>query len=136
MSHGDSEPAARFGAMVHTYRREAGLTQQELAAKAGLSVAALRDIEQSRRCRPRPRSLSALTHALGLDPEQAADFATAAASPPPQRAGFAATADPAEGLRLAVLGPLEASRDGAPLSLGPPARRAVLGLLVRLLLGG
>jgi DNA-binding SARP family transcriptional activator len=130
MSHGDSEPAARFGAMVHTYRREAGLTQQELAAKAGLSVAALRDIEQSRRCRPRPRSLSALTHALGLDPEQAADFATAAASPPPQRAGFAATADPAEGLRLAVLGPLEASRDGAPLSLGPPARRAVLGLLV------
>src|SRR5580700_11468945 len=71
MGSWDSEPGSRFGALVREYRREAGLTQQELAAKAGLSVAALRDIEQSRRRRPRPSSLAALSDALRLDPENA-----------------------------------------------------------------
>jgi DNA-binding SARP family transcriptional activator len=37
---------------------------------------------------------------------------------------------PGGGLWLAALGPLEAWHDGSPLSLGPPARRAVLGLLL------
>jgi DNA-binding SARP family transcriptional activator/tetratricopeptide (TPR) repeat protein len=36
---------------------------------------------------------------------------------------------PAAGLSLQILGPLEAWRDGAPLALGPPRQRAVLGLL-------
>jgi DNA-binding SARP family transcriptional activator len=131
--------------LVRTYRREAGLTQRELAAKAGLSVAALRDFEQSRRRRPRPSSLAALVGALGLDPDQAADLARAAALPPrrldavpsprpPQDdSGFARTAHSAgrgTGLWLSALGPLEAWTDGTPLSLGPPARRAVLGLLL------
>ena len=38
---------SEFGSLVRAYRREAGLTQRELAAKTGLSVAALRDFEQS-----------------------------------------------------------------------------------------
>jgi DNA repair protein RecN (Recombination protein N) len=45
------------------------LTQLELATKAGLSVGALRDIEQSRRW-PRSSSLAALADALDLDPER------------------------------------------------------------------
>src|SRR5216110_721346 len=79
MGHG-GRSASQFGSLVRTHRREAGLTQRELAAKAGLSVAALRDFEQSRR-RPRPLSLTALGAALGLAPDQAASLARAAALP-------------------------------------------------------
>jgi DNA-binding SARP family transcriptional activator/DNA-binding XRE family transcriptional regulator len=145
MGHQGCESATRFGALVHTYRREAGLTQQELAGRAGLSVAAVRDFEQSRRLRPRRSSVAALADALSLDHDQTADLARAAAPPrlprdagqvppsrPPQNksARRADAARPDQGLWLTALGPLEAWRDGAPLSLGPPARRAVLGLLL------
>src|ERR1700722_20193327 len=43
MGRGDSDPISQFGSLLRAYRREAELTQRELAAKAGLSVAALRD---------------------------------------------------------------------------------------------
>jgi DNA-binding SARP family transcriptional activator/DNA-binding XRE family transcriptional regulator len=136
MSHEGAEPGSRFGALVRAFRRKAGLTQQELANKAGLSLGALRDIEQSRRRRPRLSSVIALADALGLDPERAVSMVNAGrdvmSSQLPRRTGRAQNAGPMEagqGLRLAILGPLEAWRDGRPLSLGPPARRAVLGLL-------
>jgi DNA-binding SARP family transcriptional activator/DNA-binding XRE family transcriptional regulator len=136
MTHEGAEPGSRFGALVRAYRRKAGLTQQELAMKAGLSVGALRDIEQSRRQRPRLNSVIALANALGLDSERAASMVDAGrdamSSQLPRRSGLARNAGPmgtGQGLRLAILGPLEAWRDGRPLSLGPPARRAVLGLL-------
>ena len=134
-----------LGTLVCTYRRSAKLTQRELAVKAGLSVAALRDYEQGRRRRLRPSSLAALTSALDLNADQAADLERAAAIPrgdphpvplprPSWNAfGSAPIADSSghdRGLRLAMLGPLEAWRDGTPLSLGPPARRAIFGLLV------
>jgi DNA-binding SARP family transcriptional activator/DNA-binding XRE family transcriptional regulator len=121
---------------VRAYRREAGLTQKELAEKARLSVAALQDIEQSRRRRPRPSSMAALADALGLDPEQTATMMAGrdlTSSQRPQQSGPTGPAGPmgtGQGLWLAVLGPLEGWRDGAPLSFGPPARRAVLGLLL------
>ena len=145
MGHGDRNPAARFGSLVRAYRREAGLTQRELAAKAGLSIAALRDFEQSRRHRPRANSLAALADALSLDPDQAASLGRAAAlprrrpdavpspRPPLEDSHFARMAHSSgrgAGLWLTMLGPLEAWGDGMPLSLGPPARRAVLGLLL------
>jgi DNA-binding SARP family transcriptional activator/DNA-binding XRE family transcriptional regulator len=134
-----------LGTLVSMYRREAQLTQRELAAKARLSVAALRDYEQGRRRRLRPNSLVSLARALGLSAEQTADLAQAAAMgrrrpdlvppPCPSPDGFrlAPQADSSgrgQGLWLAALGPLEAWRGGTPLSLGPPARRAVLGLLL------
>src|SRR5262245_23199521 len=115
--------ASGFGSLVRTYRRAAGLTQRELAARAGLSVAALRDFEQFRRRRPRPNSLAALAGALGLDPDQTASLARAAAlprqcpgavpSPRPSQDdfGFARTAQSSgrgAGLWLSALGPLEA----------------------------
>lgn len=142
MELGDERPPSRFGEAVRVLRRKAGLTQQKLAAKSGLSLGALRDLEQGRRSRPRPGSIAALANALGLDPHQAADLASLAASPrsthdasrepsPPYRGTRQAVAlmAPGRGLRLSILGPMEASRDGVRLSLGPPARRAVLGLL-------
>ena len=145
MGREDSDPTSQFGSLVRAYRREAGLTQRELAAKAGLSVAALRDFEQARRHRPRANSLAALADALHLDPDQSASLGRAAGlprrrpvpvpAPRPSREDprFARTAhspERGEGLRLAALGPLEAWGDGTPLSLGPPTRRAVLGLLL------
>jgi DNA-binding SARP family transcriptional activator/transcriptional regulator with XRE-family HTH domain len=139
MEHGDDGSA--FGLLVRRYRRAAGLTQLELADKAGISVAALRDFEQSRRHRPRPGTLAALACALGLNPDETADLARAAAawhraeglSIQPRHAGSARTPtapERSQGLWLTALGPLEAWKDGAPLPLGPPTRRAVLGLLL------
>lgn len=137
MGRRDDELSTPFGALVRAYRNEAGLTQQELAAKAGLSVAALRDIEQSRRRRPRPSSLAALSDALGLDEENAARLVSAGrglvVSQPLLESRPAPTPGPTgngQGLWVAALGPLEAWRDGKPLSLGPPARRTVLGLIL------
>jgi DNA-binding SARP family transcriptional activator/DNA-binding XRE family transcriptional regulator len=137
MRHGYSEPGSQFGTLVRGYRLRAGLTQLELAEKAGLSVGALRDMEQSRRRRPRSSSLAALADALDLDPEQGASLMAVGRelpeSRPPGPARSIQNADqaqPGQGLWLAALGPLEAWRDGVPLSLGSPARRAVLGLLL------
>ena len=145
MAPADSAPPPQFASLVRAYRREMGLTQQELAARAGLSLAALRDFEQSRRHRPRPHSLTALVKALGLDTAQAASLTRAAALPrpglervpasrrPPDDSDSARTTHSSprgEGLWLATLGPLEAWEGGTPLDLGPPARRAVLGLLL------
>lgn len=134
MRPGDNEPVRRFGVLLRAYRREAGLTQRELAAKAGLSLAALRDIEQCRRSRPRPSSLDALANGLGLDQEQAASLISAGRGltvpQPLRRTAPAGPTGPGQGLWLAALGPLEAWRDGLPIPLGPPARRAVLGLLL------
>jgi DNA-binding SARP family transcriptional activator/DNA-binding XRE family transcriptional regulator len=137
IGRGDGEVSTRFGALVRAYRREAGLTQQELAAKAGLSVAALRDIEQSRRRRPRPSSLAALSDALRLDPENADRLVSAGRGLVASRPLLETRSVPnpgsvrnGQGLWVAALGPLEAWRDGKPLSLGPPARRTVLGLIL------
>jgi DNA-binding SARP family transcriptional activator/DNA-binding XRE family transcriptional regulator len=139
MGRGDDDSA--FGLLVRRYRHAAGLTQLELADRAGISIAALRDFEQSRRHRPRPSTLAALAYALDLGPDETASFAQAAAAwhrsegpgIRPWQAGSARTPVPPERSRgpwLTALGPLEAWMDGKPLHLGPPARRAVLGLLL------
>ena len=131
---GASGSAFEFGDLVRRYRHAAGLTQLELAEKAGISVAALRDFEQSRRRRPRPATLTALACALGLDPDETDGFARAAGPGLPPWPGTSPRSpgrpESDQGLWLAVLGPMEAWKDGTPLPLGPPARRAVLGLLL------
>ena len=125
---------ARLGALVRERRRAAGLTQRQLAERSGLSVAAVRDLEQGRSRRPRQGSLDALARALGLDARQSAALAAAgdrAARPALRRApaGGEAPAGHDSGLWLAVLGPVAAWRDGRAVRLGPPSRAAVAGLL-------
>src|SRR5215471_8329390 len=126
--------AARLAALVRDHRRAAGLTQGQLASLSGVSRAAIRDLEQGRTHRPRARSLARLAAALGLDAAQAGELAELA------REGSQAVHDTrsmtgagqpgtAGGLRLQVLGPLVAWRDGARLPLGGPRQQAVLGLL-------
>ncbi|MGH3401808.1 MAG: BTAD domain-containing putative transcriptional regulator [Streptosporangiaceae bacterium] len=122
-------PSARLAVVVQGRREGAGLTQHQLAVRAGVSVGTVRDIEQGRTTTPHANSLAGLAIALGLSRDELDD------SPP---GDSRATAGPArsekEGaapgaLRLAVLGPLAASRGGVPLQLGSVRQRAVLGLL-------
>src|ERR1700722_17578924 len=130
MDGGQGGPGARRAGLVRGGRRAAGLTQRELAARSGLSVTAVRDLEQGRSHRPRAGSLAALAGALGLDAGQAAALARAAGEDTgPASAGEGLAAVPGTGLWVAVLGPVEAWRDGVALRLGPPGRRAVLALL-------
>src|SRR5215470_16488157 len=140
---GDRYRAARLAALVRDYRRAAGLTQGQLAESAEVSLAAIRDLEQGRTRRPRPGPLARITAALGLGPAQAGELAgleregsraaagtgaagTSAAGTSAAGAGQPGTAG---GLRLQILGPLAAWRDGARLALGGPRQQAVLGLL-------
>lgn len=103
-----------LGMLLRGFRQAAGLTQHELADRAGLSLGSVRDLEQGRTRRPLPRSVAALATALGLSPAQAGELERAAAG---------------RGLWLQILGPLAVWRDGAAVPLGGPAQRAVLGLL-------
>jgi transcriptional regulator with XRE-family HTH domain len=58
-----------FGALLRRYRLMAGLTQQELAARAGLSARAISDMERGRTGRPYLRSLRMLADVLDMRPE-------------------------------------------------------------------
>lgn len=64
------DEARAAGAWVKSQRLAAGMTQEELAGKCGLSVRAISNLERGRTARPHPRSLEVLAAALGL-PEAA-----------------------------------------------------------------
>jgi DNA-binding SARP family transcriptional activator len=114
----------RAGALLKEYRRAAGLSQRRLAERAQVSVGVVRDLEQCRTARLRADTIRQLADALGLDQESGLEFARAAGvSASRQEPGMGT------GLRLAVLGPVTAWRDGVRIGLGPPRQRAVLGLL-------
>ena len=85
-----------LGSAVRRERRAQGLTQRELADRLGISLGAIRDVEQGRTLSANHR-LTAFLHAARL--------------------------------RLAVLGPLEATRSGTQVDLGPPAQRTILAML-------
>jgi DNA-binding SARP family transcriptional activator/tetratricopeptide (TPR) repeat protein/DNA-binding XRE family transcriptional regulator len=116
-------PSPGSGGVIRAGRLAAGLSQQELAKLAEISVGTLRDLEQGRTRRPRVGLLNRLAGALRLDVEQAAQLSTNRAVAGDQPAGRR------DGLWLRMLGPLAGWRDGVPLMLGPPRQRAVLGLL-------
>jgi DNA-binding SARP family transcriptional activator/tetratricopeptide (TPR) repeat protein/DNA-binding XRE family transcriptional regulator len=103
------EPGAEtVGRLLRERRRRAGLTQQEVAARAGMSLRALRDIEQGRVRRPRAASLRRLAAAVGM-----AD----------------ADDEPRSRLWVGALGPLLVRRGDTEVKLSSPAQRRLLGLL-------
>jgi tetratricopeptide (TPR) repeat protein/transcriptional regulator with XRE-family HTH domain len=55
-----------FGAWLRHQRRAAGLTQEELAGRSGLSLRAISDFERGRTRQPHPRSLKILAESLGF----------------------------------------------------------------------
>lgn len=72
---------AEFGARLRAYRESAGLTQEALAERAGLSVNAIGLLERGERQRPYPHTISALAAALELDDEERAALAAAVHTP-------------------------------------------------------
>jgi predicted ATPase/DNA-binding XRE family transcriptional regulator len=67
-----------FAALLRELRRAAGLTQEELAARAGVGVRTLRDLEAARALRPQRSTVELLASALGLRSAERARFAAAA----------------------------------------------------------
>ena len=57
---------ATFGVLLRGLREAAGMTQEELAARAGLSPNAIGALERGRRRRPYPHTVRALADALSL----------------------------------------------------------------------
>ncbi|GIE93131.1 BTAD domain-containing putative transcriptional regulator [Paractinoplanes rishiriensis] len=117
--------------LLREFRRAAGLTQQDLATRAGLSAAAIRDLEQCRTRQPRPDSIDALAGALRLGPAEVALLRAAA-----RRASVHRIVPPAAaGTReIRALGPLTVHlRTGhlgaGELDLGGPGPRTLLGRL-------
>ncbi|MET9022707.1 helix-turn-helix domain-containing protein [Actinopolymorpha sp. NPDC004070] len=58
-------PVQTFGGLLRTLRERAGLTQQELAERAGLTPHAVSSLERGARTRPYPHTVRSLADALG-----------------------------------------------------------------------
>ena len=87
-----------FGELLRTHRLDAGLTQQQLADFAMLSVRAIRDLECGRTRSPRAETVRLLAEGLRLDDSSRADLQQAGGRPtgrmpvaPPAPAGPAVT---------------------------------------------
>ena len=104
-----------FWELVAARRRAAGITQQELAERAGLSVGAVRDIEQGRTKLPRPAAARRLFSALELPESELTPYLADRSRP--------------EGVRFRVLGGLRVRVGDRAVELGPPKQRTVLGVL-------
>jgi predicted ATPase/DNA-binding XRE family transcriptional regulator len=61
------ESVAAFAAVLRRFRAAAGLTQEELAERAGLTAKAISALERGERRRPYPHTVRALAAALELD---------------------------------------------------------------------
>src|SRR6476619_6328138 len=59
---------------LRRFRTRAGLTQEELAERAGLSADAISSLERGVRRRAQPHTLGALVTALSLSPDERAAF--------------------------------------------------------------
>ena len=113
-----------FGARLRGLREEAGLTQEELAARAGLTAHAVGVLERGERKRPYPHTVRSLADALGLSEGERASLL--AAVPRRGEATAAATAS------------TPAAVPGAPLPVPPTPLvgrenelRETVGILLR-----
>lgn len=106
-----------IGPALRQFRTSAGLSQQELADRAGMSIRAVRDMEQGRVRRPHSRSVDALAGALALEREQYEELQAVI-----ERDGGR--------LQISILGPLSV-RHSASLVTAPsrPMLRLLLALL-------
>jgi len=75
-----------FGDLLRHYRLAAGLTQAELAERAGLSVRGINDLERGARQTPRKETVALLADALRLTDDARVRFASASRPGPPSPA--------------------------------------------------
>ncbi len=136
MSECETRPAAgdagrdpEFGQLLRRYRTGAGLTQEELAQRAGLSVRAVSDMERGRTRKPFLRSVRHLAEALGLTAPQRARL-IAAAEPEPDPAELTGAGAGAAGGRLFTLPVPRQLPGGGPAFAGRAAELRLLGGLV------
>ncbi|MET7400791.1 BTAD domain-containing putative transcriptional regulator [Dactylosporangium sp. NPDC005572] len=120
MGVADNPITPTFGALLRRHRARSGLRQEELAARAGISVRAVRDLEHDRVARPQAATLHRLATALAL-PIGELDALVEAADRPVEPAARRAW--------VGVLGPLLVLRGGEPVDAGPAMPRELLGLL-------
>lgn len=74
----DGDVGSGFGALLRARRRAAGLTQAELAERAGVGERTVRDLENGRSARPQRTTVELLAGALGLaGPDQQGFLAVA-----------------------------------------------------------
>jgi transcriptional regulator with XRE-family HTH domain len=73
-----NDVARVFGARLRSCRQSAGLSQQELAERSGLSVRAISDLERGRTRFPYQDSLARLADALALGEPTRTEFITSA----------------------------------------------------------
>src|SRR5260370_13315086 len=66
-----------FGALLRRFRLAAGLSQEELAERAGMSARGISDLERGVHRVPYRHTLIRLSEVLGLDPDQRATMETA-----------------------------------------------------------
>lgn len=101
----NAERVSAVGVRVRQRRIAAAWGQQELAARAGVSVRTVRNIESGRVAQPHTRSIRRVLAALGVAEQ------------------------PGPALYVQVLGPLALHRDSAPVPLRSERLRALLGVL-------
>ena len=97
--------AVTFAALPKQQRLAAGLTQEALAERAGLSAKAVSDLERDPARTPRIGTVALLADALGASPEGRAELLRAAHPPQPPRSAGAA-AGITGGMRRAMPRPL------------------------------
>jgi transcriptional regulator with XRE-family HTH domain len=96
---GDGAPASTtaFAAQLRRLRLRAGLSQEGLAERAGVSVATIGAIEEGLRRRPYPHTVRALVEALNLAPAERAGLLEAANRQTIRPAGPSTQPPPASG---------------------------------------
>ncbi|MDQ3655312.1 MAG: helix-turn-helix domain-containing protein, partial [Chloroflexota bacterium] len=112
------EPAG-FGLLLRRHRTTAGLSQEALAERTGLSTRAVSDLERGVKTRPHPATMRLLADALDLDPGQRAELA-AASRPvaeithpsPPELAGLPVPYSPIVGRTHELATALDLLRSG------------------------
>ena len=88
----DAPHSVEFGALLKQLRADEGLSQEELAAQAGMSVRGLSDLERGVRRLPHKQTAMALADALHLTDEARANFLAAARGIPSLLASVARVA--------------------------------------------
>jgi DNA-binding SARP family transcriptional activator/DNA-binding XRE family transcriptional regulator len=111
--------SSSVGAVIRDRRLAAGLTQRDLAQRAGVSLRTVRNVELDRIAWPRAQSLRGLAAALGLTGADLGDLRGPGQSAP----------RPERGLRISVLGPLQVHWGARVIDVWSLKIRCLLGLL-------